>query len=101
MYLYENYGLMALEIAKGDLNPIVGPITKAELEWIVKNEMVTEIEDVLLRRTRSTFLMSKQQTLALIPVIAEIFRKQHKLSHSAYKELIDKTTRNILMYDFD
>ena len=55
-YLYKTYGSMALEILKGDLTPVSGRITKAELEYIIKNEMVTDVEDVLLRRSRFVFL---------------------------------------------
>ena len=40
--------------------------------WIVKNEMVTEIEDVLMRRTRATFLLGKEDVMRLVPVVGEI-----------------------------
>lgn len=68
--MYESYGSMAEEILKGDLTIVEGILTKAELEHIIKNEMVTEVEDVLMRRTRTTFLHSKMKTLSMIPVVA-------------------------------
>ena len=47
-----------------------GGITKAELEFIMRNEMVTEVEDVLIRRSRFTFLNNRESTLRIIPAVA-------------------------------
>jgi glycerol-3-phosphate dehydrogenase len=47
----------------------------AELEWIVKNELVTDIEDVLLRRTRLSFLAGKSESLSLAYIIGDLMQK--------------------------
>ena len=59
MHLYRSYGGIALDIVKGDLTIVHGNITKAELEYIIKNEMVTSAEDLLMRSLRFTFLNNK------------------------------------------
>jgi glycerol-3-phosphate dehydrogenase len=59
---------------KGSLIRLFGSTTRAELEWIIKNELVTDIEDVLMRRTRLSFLLSKRESLSLASVIADIMQ---------------------------
>ena len=50
---------MALNIINGDLRIVKDNLTMAELNYIVENEMVNDVEDVLIRRTRTTFLNNK------------------------------------------
>lgn len=57
--LYRSYGSLATEIVKGDLTTVFCNVTKAELDYIFANEMVTDIDDVLLRRLRIAFLNEK------------------------------------------
>ena len=63
-----------------------GGITKAELEFIVRNEMVTEVEDVLIRRSRFTFLNNRESTLRIIPTVAEMILRQKSKDGSINEE---------------
>jgi len=56
----------------GDLTPLIGPMSIAELKYIIQNEMPTCPEDVLIRRTRSAFLMEKEKLFKLIPVVCQL-----------------------------
>jgi len=56
-YLYKTYGGRSNMIVDGDLTQLIGPLTMSELKYIIENEMPTSPEDVLVRRTRSTFLL--------------------------------------------
>ena len=58
--MYNMFGWMGQEVIKGDLQRVHGSTTLAELEWIIKNELVTSIEDVLMRRTRLCFVLPKK-----------------------------------------
>lgn len=58
-YLYKTYGARSYDVVKGDLTQLIGPLTISQLQYIIDNEMPTCPEDVLLRRTRSAFLLEK------------------------------------------
>ena len=58
-YLYKTYGARSYDVAKGDLTQLIGPLTISQLQYIIDNEMPTCPEDVLMRRTRSAFLLQK------------------------------------------
>jgi glycerol-3-phosphate dehydrogenase len=66
---------MAEEVAKGSLQRVHESTCVAELEWIVRNEMVTSIEDVLMRRTRLCFLLPKSQVLPLVSTVGKLLQK--------------------------
>lgn len=71
-YLYKTYGSRANMIVEGDLTQLIGPMTMSELKYIIENEMPTSPEDVLLRRTRSAFLLEKEKLFKLIPVVCKL-----------------------------
>ena len=51
------------------------PFMKAEIVWILRNEMVVTIEDVLARRTRALFLDARASA-EIAPVIADIMAEE-------------------------
>lgn len=51
------------------------PYTRAEINWICRNEMPVTIEDVLARRTRSLFLDARA-SVEIAPVVADIMAKE-------------------------
>lgn len=72
------------------------PYTRAEIEWICRNEMPVNIDDVLARRTRS-ILLNARASAEIAPVVADIMARE--TSHDAewksiqlksYNALIDK-----------
>lgn len=73
----------------------------AELEWIVKNELVTDIEDVLMRRTRLCFLVPKREVLSLASHVGRLLQKQLKWSDSKTREEISKSVERIISYEFE
>jgi glycerol-3-phosphate dehydrogenase len=75
--MYHSFGSEAgRAIAGSNLARVFGSTTRAELEWIVKNELVTDIEDVLMRRTRLSFLVGKAESLSLAALIGELLQKE-------------------------
>lgn len=92
-----------MQIAKGDLTPIFGNVTKSEIDYILKNEMALEVEDILLRRMRIAFLNERQSTLAAIAHISRLALT--KINPSAgekeIEELIKKNIETISSYEFD
>ena len=71
-YLYKTYGSRANMIVEGDLTQLIGPLTISELKYIIENEMPTCPEDVLIRRTRSAFLLEKEKLFKLIPLVCKM-----------------------------
>lgn len=85
---------------KGDMRRVFGSTTMAELEWIVKNELVTDIEDVLMRRTRLSFLVGKIESLSLAELIGRLLQKELGWSDKERDERIKASTDRILSYEF-
>ena len=86
MQLYNSFGRMAEEVMKGSLKRVYGSTTLAELQWIVKNEMVTSIEDVLMRRTRLCFLLGKTEVLPLAEVVGRLLGTELGWSEKQLRE---------------
>ncbi len=102
-YLYKTYGSRANIIADGDLTQLIGPMTISELKYIIENEMPTSVEDVLVRRTRSAFLLEKEKLFKLIPVVCKMMvdAKVVKLEKGETLEgYINKTVENINALEF-
>jgi glycerol-3-phosphate dehydrogenase len=102
-YLYKTYGSRANMIADGDLTQLIGPLTISELKYIIENEMVTSVEDVLVRRTRSAFLLEKEKLFKLIPVVCRMMveSKVVKLEKGETLEgYIEKTAERINGLEF-
>lgn len=57
-------------------------MTKSELSYIIKNEMVNDVEDLLLRRLRIAFLCSRDQTLSLVPELSKMLLDEKKIKLS-------------------
>jgi glycerol-3-phosphate dehydrogenase len=74
--LYHTFGWLASDVAKGNLQRVYGSTTIAELEWIVRNELVTSVEDVLMRRTRLCFLVPKGEVLPLAGLVGKLLQRQ-------------------------
>lgn len=55
----------------------------------MKNELVTDIEDVLMRRTRLCFLVQKRDVLQLAELVGKLLQKQYKWSDKKTRENID------------
>jgi glycerol-3-phosphate dehydrogenase len=90
-------------IADGDLTQLIGPLTISELKYIIENEMVTSVEDVLVRRTRSAFLLEKEKLFKLIPVVCRMMveSKVVKLEKGETLEgYIEKTAERINGLEF-
>jgi glycerol-3-phosphate dehydrogenase len=51
------------------------PYTRAEIVWICRNEMPSNIEDILARRTRALFLNARASA-DIAPEVAEIMAKE-------------------------
>ncbi|MCP5160144.1 MAG: glycerol-3-phosphate dehydrogenase/oxidase [Hahellaceae bacterium] len=67
--LVGRYGNAATQLSVKQMNRIAHTDTLwAELEWVLENEMVVHLEDVLLRRTRIGLLLG-QQVMNLLPDI--------------------------------
>jgi len=47
------------------------PYTKAEVRWILRNEMVIKLEDIMARRLRALFLDARA-SMEAAPVVAEL-----------------------------
>jgi glycerol-3-phosphate dehydrogenase len=62
---------------KGNLTRVYGSTTLAELSWIVKNELVSSIDDVLMRRTRLCFLVPKEDFLPLAQYVGALMQETH------------------------
>ena len=56
-YLFNTYGSRSYDVVNGDLTQLIGPMTISEIQYIIDNEMPTTPEDILIRRTRSSFLL--------------------------------------------
>lgn len=70
------------------------PYTRAEIEWICKNEMVVNLEDVLARRTRALFLDARASG-DIAPEVAHIMAsingkdtEWEKAQTESYRKLI-------------
>ena len=65
--------------------------------------MVTEVEDVLMRRTRTTFLHTRGKTVGVIPVVVEMLlkEKEGKVDEKEKKKLIKESIEKIVSYEFD
>ena len=74
MEFYNSFGGLAKEAMKGNLSRIYGSTTLAQLNWIVKNEMVSSIDDVLMRRTRLCFLVSKEDFIPLVKIVGAMMK---------------------------
>lgn len=87
------------------MTPVLGNITRAELEYVVRNEQVTEVEDVLMRRVRVAFLNSREATASLVGLVAELILKEQskdgKCSASEVQELSRKSMSRLMEYEFD
>ena len=59
----------------GDLIDSRFPYIKAEITWILRNEMAMTIEDILARRTRALFLDARAST-EIAPLIADMMAKE-------------------------
>ncbi len=68
-------GLMAQFPALGEQIHPEYPNTKAEVVWMVKNEMALRVEDVLARRMRILFL-DAQAAMEMAPTVAKIMRRE-------------------------
>lgn len=102
-YLYKTYGSRANLIVDGDLTQLIGPMTISELKYIIENEMPTSAEDVLVRRTRSAFLLEKEKLFKLIPVVCKMMvdSKIVKLEKGeTLQAYIDKTAQKINELEF-
>jgi len=77
-HLFSNYGGLAEQILKGDTQILDGDtlVSKAEIDFIVKNEMPNSIDDVVLRRTRVAFL-DNTKAEPLVQYIAEALARTH------------------------
>lgn len=79
------------------------PNTKAEVVWMVKNEMALKVEDVLARRMRILFLDAQAAT-EMAPAVARIMRRELSLGEdwerteiSAFQQLAEKYLLNQLV----
>ena len=61
---------------------------------------MTDIEDVLMRRTRLSFLLGKQESLSLAARIGEIFQKEFGWSNKEKKERVASSVERLLSYEF-
>jgi glycerol-3-phosphate dehydrogenase len=73
------------------------PYTKAEIIWILRNEMVMTIEDVLARRTRALFLDARASS-EIAPVIADIMAKEFDFDESWKKKQIGDFNALVVNY---
>ena len=93
------YGSDALEIqdlikAEKDLGEKLHAemeITKAEVVWAVREEMVVNIEDFLSRRSRS-LLLNARASLEMAPIVAAIMAKEMDKDSNWQQEQINKYT---------
>jgi glycerol-3-phosphate dehydrogenase len=77
-HLIFNYGGLAEQILKGNTELLDGDtlVTKAEIDFIVQNEMPNSIDDVVLRRTRVCFL-DNSKAEPLVEYVAEALARAH------------------------
>lgn len=82
-HLFFNYGGLAEDILKGNTELLDADtmVTKAEIDFIVQNEMANSIEDVVLRRTRVAFL-DNTKAGSLLEYTAEALARVHSWSPS-------------------
>ncbi|BDD03475.1 glycerol-3-phosphate dehydrogenase/oxidase [Aureibacter tunicatorum] len=64
------------------------PYTKAEIVWMVRNEMPVTLEDVMSRRTRA-LLLDARASIEAAPVVAEIMAKELGHDNSWKKEQVN------------
>jgi glycerol-3-phosphate dehydrogenase len=64
------------------------PYTKAEVWWMIKNEMAITVEDILARRIRLLFLDAKA-AMEAAPAVATIMAKEMNKDDQWIKEQID------------
>lgn len=67
------------------------PIIKAEVAWVVRNEMARTVEDVLARRLRVLFLDARVAIL-MAPVVAELMAREFGYSKEWEKRQVDEFT---------
>jgi len=70
------------------------PYTRAEIEWICRNEMPVNIDDVLARRTRS-ILLNARASAEIAPVVADIMFME--TGHDAEWKSIQLKNYNVLI----
>jgi glycerol-3-phosphate dehydrogenase len=64
------------------------PYTKAEILWIIENEMVLTIEDILARRTRLLFLDAKA-AMESAPIVATMLAAHYGMNKEWEKKQLD------------
>ena len=65
------------------------PYTKAEIKWVIENEMAETVEDILARRIRLLFLDAKA-AIEAAPMVAEMLASLKGKNEQWQKEQLDK-----------
>lgn len=65
------------------------PFTRAEIKWVIENEMAETVEDILARRIRLLFLDAKA-AIEAAPVVASILASLKRKNKKWEKDQIDK-----------